>query len=532
MIREERRVETRVVGETQEPVRWGRVRGWLLASLASVVLTAALPTDAEAGGYSVGQCHAANGTPAAPDASYSTNASLAFAAATDCHSGNNGMMIGSNAGTFTCPITCTASWSFSAPAGSVITAMQFLRLNQSAGGHSSLVSLCTDSGSCTGWSNDTGGSFDSEQPSGGAWRTFSTFVQCGGTCTTPPGGRTYAINLVFILQDSSNPTITGLGGSLLASGPRYGTEILTIDAADAGAGVRSATVSVNGAEVASRQNPCGGIGTHFRPCGSASFSIPIDTEAGPWVGGANTVQVCARDYHESGQPNNGCATRTVVVDNSCPDSAGPTASVLSAGLQGENDAELRPSVKVRSNKGATIRGQLAGPGGPVGAATVCAYERVQVPGAGRELVQSAHTTSDGGFAIQVPPGPSRIFELVVRQNNRVVEREQLFLDSEVRPTLKAKPKKGLTNGENVRFEGRLPGPNENGRGVSLQAKAGKKWRTFKQLKTNEKGEFKGRYKFTRTSGRITYRFRARVKSQGGYPYSPGSSEKVTVKVRG
>ena len=56
----------------------------------------------------------------------------------------------------------------------------------------------------------------------------------------------------------------------------------------------------------------------------------------------------------------------------------------------------------------------------------------------------------------------------------------------------------------------------------MQARVGRKWRTFKQLRTEADGRFRGKYRFTQTSGRVRYVFRALVKRQSGYPYEPGS----------
>ena len=66
----------------------------------------------------------------------------------------------------------------------------------------------------------------------------------------------------------------------------------------------------------------------------------------------------------------------------------------------------------------------------------------------------------------------------------------------------------------------------------MQAKVGKKWRSFKQLATDANGHFKGKYRFTQTRGRVLYVFRAMVKKQGGYPYSPGASRKRKLVVHG
>ena len=68
--------------------------------------------------------------------------------------------------------------------------------------------------------------------------------------------------------------------------------------------------------------------------------------------------------------------------------------------------------------------------------------------------------------------------------------------------------------------------------MALQARVGRKWRTFKQLRTESDGEVPGKYRFTQTIGRVRYVFRALVKRQSGYPYEPGSSRKRTLIVRG
>ena len=93
-------------------------------------------------------------------------------------------------------------------------------------------------------------------------------------------------------------------------------------------------------------------------------------------------------------------------------------------------------------------------------------------------------------------------------------------------------KSKLSNGHAVGFQGRIPGPNADGRAVTMQARVGRKWRSFKQLVTDTKGHFKGKYRFTQTRGRVSYLFRALVKKQGGYPYSAGASPKRKLVVHG
>ncbi|MGH2955605.1 MAG: hypothetical protein ACRDL6_01230, partial [Solirubrobacterales bacterium] len=126
---------------------------------------------------------------------------------------------------------------------------------------------------------------------------------------------------------------------------------------------------------------------------------------------------------------------------------------------------------------------------------------------------------------------SRKLDLVYRHNNQVLERPDLLVQSRAVPSFKAKPKR-LRNGRKVRFKGRIPGPGHANRTISLQARAGKKWRTFKSVRTDDHGRFKGVYRFTQTRGRTRYVFRALVKRQGGYPFLPGPSRKRKVTVVG
>lgn len=515
-----------------------RATNWSFDQIVFAILTAAAlilvwsPTEAHAGGYVVRECSPSTDHSAAPDAVYSTTGSLAFTPGTLCYPGGQGIAIGTQ-GSYAGPLQ--ASWTFHAPTGAVINGVNLERQQTSAGGYSALVGVC-GANLCNSVTSDTS-NFVGTQFGAGGWTSLVSMLQCGaGACNA--GGFVYMRELSFSMADVTDPTITGLGGSLMSSGPRRGSETLTIQAADQGGGVREASVRVNGSEVATRpQSNCAlapdGVAVQLRPCGSGSYSLTINTDSPPWVDGQNLVEICAYDLSTSGPPNAGCVQRVVETDNSCPASGGTVpATSLSAGLEKHGSGDLRPSLGIRSTQGATLRGGLANPSGPVSAANVCVYEQVEVPGGLRQLVQTARTKSDGSFAIQLPPGPTRTFDVVYRYNNQVVEREELVLDSSVKPTFKVGPKGGLSNGENARFAGRIPGPNQSERLVSLQARVGKKWRTFKQLRTDDSGRFRGRYRFTQTERKARYTFRAVVKKQGGYPFSPGSSEKRSVAVSG
>ncbi|MGH2957842.1 MAG: hypothetical protein ACRDL6_12725, partial [Solirubrobacterales bacterium] len=424
-------------------------------------------------------------------------------------------MLGS---TQTISVPSYAAWSFFAPAGAKIRRVSFWYNLHSANGHSASVALGSyGEGVAAHWhsgfsANDQWYLVPTQFPANADYLTAA--IQCANFCPFGPPVHTWINHLDFDIADNTAPSITALGGSLVSGGTRRGSESLVINAADQGGGVRSARVTVNGAEIASPQASCqlgNGYATRLVPCPPASFLVPVNTEDGRWALGANELEVCVYDLALTGSPNFDCVKRLVEVDNTCLASGGLKATSISAGVERAGKGNPAPSVKVKSTEGATARGTVTSATGAVPGANICMYEAVSGgAAAGRELSQVAKTKSDGTFAIQVSPGPSRKLDLVYRHNNQVLERPDLLVQSRAVPSFKAKPKR-LRNGRKVRFKGRIPGPGHANRTISLQARAGKKWRTFKNVRTGDHGRFKGVYRFTQTRGRTRYVFRALVK---------------------
>lgn len=142
-----------------------------------------------------------------------------------------------------------------------------------------------------------------------------------GNCPADGQAHLYARNITLLLADNSDPTIGGVGGSLLDGGWRRGTQTLSAAAADIGAGVSVLRGAVNGSVVAGAGScNTGGLGFPYTgpivPCSSsASFSQPLDTATAPFHNGANEVRVSAGDYPGNSSPP---ITRTVKVDNATP----------------------------------------------------------------------------------------------------------------------------------------------------------------------------------------------------------------------
>ena len=341
----------------------------------------------------------------------------------------------------------------------------------------------------------------------------------------------WTTNFTAALHDSSAPHVSA-GGPLLSGGVVRGVQFLQATATDSGGGARSVRVYVNGIDSRGVDfcPPNHGSGyTALKPCPSSSRQqLAIDTQKDPgWTNGPNDVLICSTDA--SGNASSPCIRRTVNVDNSCPGSGGTLAADIDAGA--DVGGQMKPRAAITSKVQPVIRGSLRdGAGDPVPAATVCIYETVDLPDASRELVNTATTQSNGRFATRLDAGPSRRLDLIYRRNDRVLG-SKVQLDSRVVPSLQL-PRKNLENGDAALFRGQVPGPNAEGRAVALQARVGRKWRTFKQVRTDSDGRFRGKYRFTQTRDRIRYAFRALVKRQSGYPYEPGSSPKRRLVVDG
>jgi hypothetical protein len=519
--------------ETMYPVaNRRRFRGLKLRLVTLIALAggavATLGAPSASANYTVTECVPGNGWPA-PDAQMVRPfpaSEFMIAHANDC--GGWGLRNEANGQSNN---TTWVAWQFNAPAGTIFQSAQSTVHYYATGGYGTMTS---GSGGQPGYASvGTGACCDHWVSPVQNWSSFYAILeQCFASPCSSTVAYSYITNFSANVADQSAPSVAA-SGALLDGGTVSGVQTINATVNDYGGGIRSIAVYVNGIPSGGTGDMCApnhGDGSYgsLKPCpdSSGSRAIQLDTEHGPgWVNGANDVQICGYDVAGNQSP---CIRKTVQVDNSCASSGGTVASSLDAGA--DVGGQLRQRAQLTSNDAPVIRGTLASGGAPVSGATVCVYQTIDLPDAGRELVTQMTTQPNGRFATKLDPGASRSVDLVYRYNtSKLTDRVQL--DSTVVPTLTV-PKKRLANGHSAIFLGQLPGPNADGRAVALQARAGRKWRTFKQLRTDTEGKFKGKYRFVHTIGRQQYVFRALVKSQSGYPYSPGASKKRKLIVHG
>lgn len=194
---------------------------------------------------------------------------------------------------------------------------------------------------------------------------------------------------------------------------------------------------------------------------------------------------------------------------------------------------LDSSVITPHGRAIRLTGFLANADGqPIDGATIEAAEKR--PGGSLVPVGLATTGTDGKFTYTVRATRNR--ELLFRYagSRRIGSASTDFTLFVPANTLIRPNRKYLLNGQQVRFDGQVttrPLPAQ-GKLVEMQAYFRGRWRTFSTVRAGANGRWHFPYRFGGTVGRVTYRFRARLPAEGGYPFISGNSRVVRVVVRG
>jgi len=488
-----------------------------VALLAVAAFAIALSPKAAAGTYRAVQCHEALGAGRA-DAKFSNN-SPRYVADADCV--GRGLGIRHDPGRRRTSGGHFGAWTLAAPRGASIVGVAAgvsaagadwhapqLHVGLANGARRPIPDL-RGAGHSVGWSGDGG-------------RALTARLACTHErrCGTGRGAHIHLRRIALTLRDVAKPTVTP-NGELLEPGSRRGFQALRVAAADAGAGVRSMTIELNGDPLVTRRVDCqlaDRVALRLRPCpASAASAYDLATTSGQFRQGPNQLRVCSGDYAPRGTGNRTCLARTVRIDNLCP-----VSDVRGSNLQARfKGAGTR--LATRSDRRSLVTGRLTGVAGPVAGARVCVAARVRGTGALEEIIATPTADARGSFTARIPAGPSREIRIAHWPDPDRAHERYLSLTSRAIPRLRLRPRRDLSNGERVRFGVRLPGPAHARRRVVIQARAGHRWIRIAGGRTSANGNWRGGYRFRSTTADRRYAFRARVPKQPGYPYAAGRS---------
>lgn len=403
-------------------------------------------------------------------------------------------------------------------------------------------------------------------------------ADCGGAagaaCPTYPGyaaeADLYAADLT--LDDETNPTATNVAGPLVGGGTVSGVSDVVFDAADAGSGVYSASVIVDGTTVSNGvldpnggrcktvgqaadglrdflyQVPCktavrGDVNLDTRKLtdGSHSVRVVIDDAAG----NTTTAYSGTITTHNAQSPvsaqGGGLTGATPNPAGTTGQGGGPSSHVAN-GMGGCESASLTAlfgasrAIHLPLGKGATLKGALTCTGRGVGNAAV---DLSITPEGGGFAPTSAEvrTAGDGTFSYPFGAGPSRAIKLTYRAfSDDSAPSASASADLLVRPSISLTVLPTYThNGHTITYRGRVYGGYipQTGLALNVEYRDGSRWREFDRTRARGKdGTFVYRYTFRRTTIPIIYKFRVAIPGAGvtGYPYEAAASRSRSVRV--
>lgn len=198
------------------------------------------------------------------------------------------------------------------------------------------------------------------------------------------------------------------------------------------------------------------------------------------------------------------------------------------------------SLTVRFGAPALLSGRLTrADGAGVGGRELRVVSRPSQGALAPLAVETVTTGEQGGFELQLPPGPSRRLTVTFPGDGGLEEASRRALELRVRSgiSLRATPQR-LRTGQVVRLGGKVkskgaPIP-RRGKLVAIQylEQATGRWRPVLVTRSDHHGRFRARYRFRYVTGQAAIRLRATALAEERWPYVPGSSAPVTVRVQG
>jgi hypothetical protein len=566
------------------------------STLATVVLVAlcALTVgagSAQAGEYHVYGCRMPNGQVAPTDGWIESKSGTSDSTQDTC--GTGGALVAALSDGATHGVgTDHATWTFSAPAETTITAATLWRAGDADGGwatnatyelwlagpenkdlETDVIDQCVAEFGCPTGVGNTGtvgspSNVVTVLPENLGTHLYMN-VSCGGSpkfvCPSGKGDSNgyaavvylYAADLV--LEQSSQPTVTNVEGELATAPTLTGTADLALHAEDSGSGVYQAVFTVDGAEAG--RTVLDENGGHCRDVGQTSDGLPAFLylqPCAPWLNAdlpLDTTGLADGAHHLVVSVTNAAGNSTVALDrrvtvanqpqtpspktNPTPPSQGDNGTNASAGatLKVRWSATAKASLAGAYGHAQTVLGRLTAPGGaPIAGALVQVLSTPSFQGAKTAALASARTAADGSFRLRLPAGSpsSRLTFAYSSHSGQAVPdvTATLALTVAARLTLNVTPRTSHAGGAIV-FTGTLAGAPLPPGGKQLVLEAGTlggPWRQFQVLSTAAHGRYRSSYRF-RLGGPIDYKFRAVSRQEADFPYATGSSNVVRVHER-
>lgn len=401
-------------------------------------------------------------------------------------------------------------------------------------------------------------------PSGSTCR--GSFLDTG----TADNPRLAMTRTTITLSDRLTPQVKQVAGPALTDTTWTGSEPLAFSASDEGGGLFRVIVEADGVPV--KALPAVADDRCVDRNGTRDFGYPVPCptqgagsvkiDAADLPGGMHTVAVdledaagtrtalipptpklIVNDYRAVGYYADGTFFNPRFSAPRVANGAGAisgaklTASFVRQVGHGRSRHSVRAGKReVRFSQSPTVRGTLTAPSGdPIADATVFVGQQ---PEGGEWRLDGAVRTDSAGDFVYRPKArqPNRQLRAVYfpfSDSHEHVASDPLTLRVRAGITLHV-DRHRLRNGQRLTFTGRVLGalPAE-GIAVTLQAKVGRHYRSFRQLRASSRtdGRIRTAYRSERTIGPVRYRFRLKVVRQAGLPFQGGASPVVSVSVQ-
>jgi hypothetical protein len=387
-----------------------------------------------------------------------------------------------------------------------------------------------------------------------AWRAkradltrLQAFVECAAPCAALSVSEAASLRVSRVdlaLSDIKAPTIaSGPSSAMFAGGgPVSGVQSITATFKDAGGGVASTGVQVDGqtvTEVPVASSGCRKPFLRLVPC-PLTVSTTLQFNPASVPDGAHQVRVFARDATGANVGYSAAFAVTTSARGATNGRNGSDQARLSVGVRrpvraGHRAPRAHSTVTVGYGSKAVVSGRLRNAAGQpiVGArmAVATAIDR-GVPQYAA-VPSNVLTNADGRFKLTLPAGPS--VRVRVSYFARALDMTPAAADgARVKVSTKAtlSPVHRHLGGRlHASFRGRILGRfRPPGVRVELQGRRGRSYVTLATAAAKADGHFHVSYRFTpRASGR--YVFRVRVRHYPRFPYFLGYSRPVAVFVR-